>query len=50
MSHEQEMYSLGNIVNNYSVCMVTYCNWNYHDHFEMYRKITKLCNRNNTVL
>ena len=44
MSHRYEMYSVGNIVNNFVICMATDDNSTYHGaHFEMYRNIRSLC-------
>ena len=44
MSHEHEIYSVGNIVNNYTISfMVTDGNQPYGDHFETYRNINSLC-------
>ena len=44
MSHKYEIYSVGNIVNNYVAPLVTSDNWIYHsDNFEMYRTIESLC-------
>ena len=38
------MYSVGNIVNNYVISLVTDDNYSYRgDHFEMYRNIDLLC-------
>ena len=41
-SHEYEIYSVRNIVNNYIISL--YGNQTYHgDHFEMYRNTKPLC-------
>ena len=44
MSRGHEIYSVGNIVNNYVISLVTDSNQTYHgDYFEMYRNIESLC-------
>ena len=44
MSHGYEMYSVGNIVNNYVISLVTNGKQAYHDdHFQLYRNIKLLC-------
>lgn len=50
MSHKYEMYSMGNILNNYVTAL---CGDTHHDdQFEMYRNIRSLCHvtGTNTVL
>ena len=44
MNHRCKMYSVQRIVNTYVyICMVTYHNQTYGDHFEIYRNIESLC-------
>ena len=47
INHRCEMYSVGNIVNNCLISLVTDGNQTHDDHFELYRNIKSwLCTRN----